>query len=99
MIRYTISPLAYRDILREWVYIARDNVDAADMVEAAIYRNFDLLARNPHIGRPCLTSHSAATFTWPAWPYENYMIFYRPTTRSLRVLRVVRSERDLSKFA
>ena len=39
---YALTPLAQADIFKIWSYIAKDNEDAADRVERAIYDSFEL---------------------------------------------------------
>ena len=96
--RYTLSPKAQRDIFQHWIYISKDSADSADNVEAAIYRNCELLVQNSGVGRPSLKRMSPPVFTWPALPYENYLIFYRVTSRGIRVIRILRAERNLRRL-
>jgi plasmid stabilization system protein ParE len=50
MNRYQFTPQAAEDLLDIWGFIAQDNLEAADRVEAAIFRACDLLADSPFAG-------------------------------------------------
>jgi plasmid stabilization system protein ParE len=50
MSEFRFTPQAADDLLDLWSFIARDNADAADRVEAAVYRACDLLADPPLAG-------------------------------------------------
>jgi plasmid stabilization system protein ParE len=47
MNRYQFTPQAARDLFEIWTYIARDNVEAANRVEEAIFKACALLAEGP----------------------------------------------------
>ena len=50
-IEYQFTPQATDDLLDTWSFIARDSTEAADRVEAAVFRACDLLADSPFAGR------------------------------------------------
>lgn len=50
--RLEFSKLANEDIDEIWLYIALDNVDAADRLMSEMETRFDLLARNPLLVTP-----------------------------------------------
>lgn len=50
MSRYTASTQVYIDLLDIWCFIARDNREAADRVEAEFYELFETLVRMPRMG-------------------------------------------------
>ncbi|MEI9979358.1 MAG: type II toxin-antitoxin system RelE/ParE family toxin [Edaphobacter sp.] len=91
---FVVTPRARIDLRRIWQYIAADNPRAADDVEAAIYRAFDLLSNIPSAGhwRRDLTVRPLRF--WPANPYENYLIIYDPQARPIRIIRVVHAALD-----
>jgi toxin ParE1/3/4 len=86
---YKLTPKAARDIFDIWLWIAQDSVESADRVEAAIFKNCQILAEMPLAGhlRPDLTKK--AVLLWPASPYDRYAIVYDPRSKPLRILRVV----------
>src|ERR1022692_5142351 len=56
MTRYRFTPQATDDLLDIWNFIAQDNPDAADRVEAAVFRACDLLRSEEHTSElqsPC----------------------------------------------
>jgi plasmid stabilization system protein ParE len=50
MEKYEITPEAVGDLFDIWNFIAQDKPEAADHVEAAIFRSFDFLADRPVAG-------------------------------------------------
>ncbi len=48
---WQLTPEAVEDLFDIWAYVARDNPDAANHVEQAIYLACDLLAESPLAGR------------------------------------------------
>src|SRR5437016_2938010 len=95
MIAYQLTQPAVDDLFEIWSYIARDNPEAANAVEEAIYRACALLAHAPLAGRirPDLT-HLPLRF-WFVQPYPNYVIVYDPATRPLQIIRVLHGARDI----
>jgi plasmid stabilization system protein ParE len=93
MADYVFSPQARLDLLEIWEYIARDDLDAADRVEAEIHLAISKLARNPGIGhwRRDLTSKQVRF-----WPIYSYLIIYDPNTQPLEVVRILSGYRDLA---
>jgi len=55
MSSYLLTPQAEDDLFSVWSYIAQDNIEAADKVEAEIYAACGFLASAPQAG------HSATT--------------------------------------
>ncbi|HEX3093237.1 MAG TPA: type II toxin-antitoxin system RelE/ParE family toxin [Candidatus Angelobacter sp.] len=96
MIAYQFTSLAIEDLFEIWSYIARDNPEAANAVEEAIYRACALLANAPLAGRirPDLT-HLPLRF-WFVQPYRNYVIVYDPSTKPLQIIRVLHGARNIS---
>jgi plasmid stabilization system protein ParE len=96
--RYTLSLNAHRDVFEIWLYIAKDSVDVADEVEAAIFKNCELLAENPGIGKLSVKATKRPLLSWPAVPYKNYLIFYELQPRGITIVRIVRGKRDIPKL-
>ena len=79
------------DVAEIALRIARDNPDAADRWMELIDEKFRLLAQMPELGRkrfdlsPELRSLAAG----------NYVIFYRPVSDGIQVIRVLHGARDI----
>jgi plasmid stabilization system protein ParE len=96
---YALTPLAKADIFDIWSYIARDNEDAANRVEQAIYDACGFLADGPLRGhsRPDLTTRLLRF--WTLTRYPNYTVAYRPESgtcerQASNVHLVVKSDDD-----
>ena len=50
MSSYKLTPKAARDIFNIWLWIARDSIESANRVEAAIFENCETLAEMPLVG-------------------------------------------------
>jgi toxin ParE1/3/4 len=85
-----ISRDADRDLDEIWLYIARDNVDAATRLIEEITASVSLIASCPEMGRkrdelrPELRSH----------PVGNYVVYYRIGRDFIGILRIVHGSRD-----
>lgn len=88
--RLEFSKLANEDIDEIWLYIALDNVDAADRLMSEMETRFDLLARNPLLGTP----RPELLDDLRQFPHDRYNIFYFPKTNGIVVHRVLHSARD-----
>lgn len=91
-----ISPAAQDDLIELWVYIAQDNVNAADKVYEAAQETFHLLVKMPELGvlfrakRACL---KGIRFI-PIQGYHNYIVYYRFVSRRLEIVRVLHAHMD-----
>jgi len=94
---YVLTPLASQDVFSIWCYIASDDEDAANRVEAAIFEGCDLIADGPMRGhsRSELTSRTVRFWTLTRFP--NYAIVYRPFTTPVQVIAVVHGRRNLRR--
>lgn len=83
----------------DWVHahIFADNPEAADRVEEAIFDGFNLLARNPALGRRRQFRRHLNIRSWVVAEFPSYLIFYRelPGGSGVEILRVLRGARDL----
>lgn len=95
MSKYQFTPQATDDLLHIWAFIAKDNPDAADRVETAIFRASECLANSPLAGstRPDLTALPLRF--WVVQPYSNYLIVYDPAKEPLQVVRILHGARNL----
>lgn len=92
---YQFTPQAVRDLLEIWSFIAHDNIDAADRVEAAVFRACDLLAESPLAGRIRKDVTPLPLRFWVVNPYTNYLIVYDPESKPLHIIRILHGARDL----
>jgi plasmid stabilization system protein ParE len=95
MSRYQFTPQATNDLLDIWSFIAQDNPEAADRVEAAVFRACDLLADSPLAGRRRTDVSSLPLRFWVLHPYSNYLIVYHPEKIPLQIIRILHGARDL----
>jgi antitoxin ParD1/3/4 len=94
MSRYQFTPQAKDDLLDIWSFIARDNPEAADRVEAAVFRSCDLLADSPLAGRIRNDVTALPLRFWVVPPYPNYLIVYDPEKKPLQIIRILHGARD-----
>jgi len=90
---------AQRDILQIFVYIGENNIGAAERFLAAFAADIKRLAFMPNIGalRDFQNPKLAGLRSWPISGFENYLIFYRPTSTEVQILRVIHGARDLER--
>ena len=89
---YRLTPAAEDDLFAIWVYIAPDNLVAADRLEVDILNACQKLAERPDLGhfRRDLTDKPVRFFL----VRDNYLIVYDPASEPLTVLRVLHGARD-----
>jgi plasmid stabilization system protein ParE len=92
MNRYVLTPAARGDLEELADYIAKDNPDAAQRVRRDLRDSMRMLARTPEMGhfRKDLCDEPLRF-----WQVYSYLIIYRPETRPLQILRVLRAARDV----
>jgi toxin ParE1/3/4 len=80
------------DLLEAWLYIAPDNLKAADILLDELEKLFCMLADNPLMGT--LRPEIAPDFHFfPA--KSNYFVMYRPIPDGVEVVRVLSMSLDL----
>ena len=90
MVRITRRPQAEEDILEIWLFIAEDNVAAADRWFDRLDEILFLCATQPTMGRvrdelaPGLRS----------FPFGCYVVFYEPLHDGIDVVRVLHSSQE-----
>ncbi len=74
-----------------WIYIAEDNLSAADRLLDEIYAKFSILANQPRLGpaRPDIAPELRH------FPVGNYLILYREIAGGIEIVRVVHGARRL----
>jgi toxin ParE1/3/4 len=94
MPRVTRAPIVDTDLLEIWLYVAQDNVEAADRLLDRIDACCRTLAKAPRAGRareelgPGVRSH----------PVGRYVIYYRKVSAGIEVIRVLSGYRDISSL-
>jgi toxin ParE1/3/4 len=87
----TQSQQAEADLLELWLYVARNNVDAADEVLDTIERACALLATQPLMGR----ARPELAADVRSFPCSSWVLFYIPAADGIHVVRVLHGARDL----
>jgi len=89
-----ITELAESDLAKIWLYIARDNPDAADQFIDKLRAQCHRLASAPERGRP----RPEFAIDLRSYRVGNYFIFYFPTDVGIEVARVLHGTRDLPRI-
>jgi plasmid stabilization system protein ParE len=89
---YRLSRAALSDLDELWLYIARDNPNAAERVVDRILTTCEQLAEMPGIGhsREDLTSKAVRFFS-----VHSYLIVYWPDIKPLEIIAVLHGARDV----
>jgi len=94
MATYHIATPAEKDVLGIWLYIAQDNLAAADRMVDRFTEAYELLAKNPEMGqkfdqyRPGLR----------AWSVGNYVVYFRKVSDGIEIYRVLHGARDAERL-
>lgn len=80
-----------------WSFIADDNSDAADRVEAEIVSTCRRLAKHPLMGTERQDVTTLPVRFWTVTRFPNYVIVYRPDTVPLQVVAVLHGKRNLKR--
>jgi plasmid stabilization system protein ParE len=95
MDRYQLTPEAISDLFEIWNFISKDNPEAADRVEQAIFRTCEFLVDSPLSGRVRKDLTPASVRFWVVNPYSKYLIVYDPEKKPLQIIRILHGARDL----
>jgi len=95
MSSYQFTPQAVEDLFEIWEYIAADDIDAANRVEAAIYDACSMLAGTPLAGHLREDLTALPLRFWVLQPYRNYWIVYDPQKKPLQVIRLIHAARNV----
>lgn len=91
-----ITPAAENDLINIWLYITRDNQDAADRVYLAAEKTFESILAAPRMGtlyqakRPRLEGIRL----FPVSKFQNYVIYYREHPQGIEIVRVLHARMD-----
>ncbi|MEO6848110.1 MAG: type II toxin-antitoxin system RelE/ParE family toxin [Chthoniobacterales bacterium] len=92
IIRSRLSRLDYEEI---WLYIAKDNPQAADRLIQNFEHHLEMLAKMPELG---MTEEDLAP-DLRSFPVSSYLLYYLPTEKGIRLVRVLHGAQDIgSKF-
>ncbi len=92
---YVLSVAAELDLESIWVYIAQDNIDAADRWISRLFDAFENLARTPGMGHK---REDITAFPILFWPVGAYLILYRIGTEWVEIIAVTQGARDIPSF-
>jgi len=94
------TPSAKRDLIDIGVYLA-DFASAAiaDRFLAAVRDDLDKLSEMPGMGasRSFRYRGLKGVRSWPVSGFRSYLIFYRPSTRGITLIRVLHGSRSLPR--
>ncbi len=93
MTKLLIKPAAEEDLINIWIYIARDNPNAADKVLEAVYQTLQTLLKMPEIGTKYQSYRRklAGIRFIPVKNYKSYVVYYRSTDKGIEITRVLHS--------
>lgn len=94
MNRYRFSDQALEDLEDIWLYIATDDIKAADHFVDTLVAKIETLATQPKMGRARDELHES----FRSFPVGNYLIFYRLIDDGVEIVRVLSGFRDLPEL-
>ncbi len=91
------TPQVEIDLIDCAMYIAEDNLDAAERFLDAAEATFERLASMPFVGQACefRNPRLQGLRRWQVRGFENYLIFYRPEDHGVTIIRVIHGSRDI----
>ena len=92
-----VSPEAAAEIDAHAEFIAVDSVYAALRFYGSVERAFVRLSSMPEIGahHPVEPSPGKGLRVWPVPGFPRHLIFYRSTTSTVEIVRLIHSSRDI----
>ena len=98
--RILYRPQAWHDAIDVALYIAADNVEAAERFLKAFESTCDHLAAMPAMGmRQHLKDATLYELhVFPIHDFEKYLIFYQPLGGDIEIIRVIHGARDYPSF-
>ncbi len=85
---------AEEDLIAIWLYIAKDNLTAADKMLAKFENVFEILIEQPEFG----TARPDIAPELRYFPVGSYLIFYRIIADGIQIVRVVHGSRLLTEL-
>ena len=94
-----ITPAAENDLINIWLYIARNNPDAADRTYHAAQETFETLVDMPTMGTLNWTNLPPLIGLrfFPIKRLHNYVVYYRETKEGIEIVRVLHSRMDKNR--
>jgi toxin ParE1/3/4 len=98
--RASRSPEARRDLVEIADYISNNNLEASMRFLDATEDTITFLAANPLIGQLFVPANELIPplRIWPIHGFRNHLIFYRPLTEGVEIVRVLHGARDLQSL-
>ena len=84
-------PRARLDLIEVWSYVAGDSEAAADRLLDRIEGALAMLSENPFAGR----ARPELAADLRSFPVGNYVLFYRPLSAGIELVRVLSGYRDI----
>ena len=92
-------PAAKQDVIEQADYLAQESLEAAYDFLVATEETFLQLSRFPQIGKKKVKSKVFANVRqFPVKGFEQHLIFYRPVSGGIEILRVLHSARDIERI-
>lgn len=92
------SAQAVRDIEEAFIYIAEDNLNAAESFLTAVEESIETLSAHPLIGngRPFQNNKLGDLRIWQIKHFKNYLLVYKVKEQTVTILRLLNVNRDFS---
>jgi plasmid stabilization system protein ParE len=95
MVPVLYAQSAQTDLLEAWLFVAEENITAADRILDTITLEANTLSLQPKMGRK-RPELGKGVRSWPT--STPYILFYEVTDSGLAVLRVLHHARDIGQF-
>lgn len=91
-----VTPKARQEILEIADYIAEQSLEAAMRFFDNVEASFERISQMPELGTLCQVQHpeTVGIRVWPVTGFPNHLIFYRPESGQLRILRILHGAQD-----
>lgn len=91
-----VTPAAENDLVNIWLYIARDNSDAADRVYQATEDTFQALAATPRMGTLYQSKRAQleGARVFPVSKFKNYVVYFREHPKGIEIIRILHAHMD-----
>ncbi len=91
---------AQQDLEDHFVYIGKDNLEAAERFLKSAEKTFNELVKMPEMGpsRNFKNPALGGIRSWRISGFENYLIFYRPIESGIEIIRVLHGARDIERL-
>ena len=91
MLKIFYTDLARADLIEAWLFVAEENLSAADRMLETIQAGINLLVHQPLLGRE-RPELGTGLRSWPT--STPYILYYLPAPDSLTLVRVLHHARD-----